>query len=83
MVKNASKSKTPAPCSVIERFLSFFAVRIIAYFTNAVFYIFLLIAWSSKAESVSAIDAEMMEALTLVPEFTMHSLSLWIPSPSI
>jgi hypothetical protein len=82
-LKNASRSKTPAPYSVIDRFLIFLAVLIIAYLINAVFWIFLLYSGSSIADSVSAIDAVIIDAETLVPEFTIHSFEFLIPSPII
>lgn len=82
-MKNPSRSNTPAPCSVIDRFLIFLAVLIIAYLINAVFWIFLLYSGSSIADSVNAIEAVMMDAETLVPELTMHSFAFFMPRPII
>lgn len=67
----------------MDRFLIFFAVLIMACLMKAVFWIFLLYSGSSIAERVKAMDAVIIEAETLVPEFTMHSFAFFMPSPMI
>lgn len=76
-MKKASKSKTPAPCSVILKPFNLLADLIRACFINAVFYSYSLYSLPmlySTAERVKAIDAVIIEAETLVPEFKVHTL---------
>lgn len=71
--KNSSMSKTPAPCSAMERFFKRFVVLTMASLIRAVFYTRFLDASSGKAERASATEAVMMEADTDVPDVTTQS----------
>lgn len=76
-LKNWSKSNTPAPYSVILNPFSLLADLIKAYFIKAVFCNIILYSLPklySTADNVKAIDAVIIEAETLVPEFRVHTL---------